>query len=195
MNVFYLDSDPKKAAQYHCDKHCVKMIVEYAQLLSTSHRVLDGTLYYDKTKNGSKIKRWRLDNTMKEHKLYKASHVNHPSNIWTRSSSKHYEWLYECFIELSIEFMRRYKKEHASFDKLYKILEEPPINIKDNGFVEPPPAMPDYCKIKDDSVASYKKYYAMEKHFARWEKLKNTPEWFFDAVEKYEGRFYIDLTA
>ena len=41
MNIFFLDKDPIIAAQYHCDKHCVKMILEYAQLLSTAHRVLD----------------------------------------------------------------------------------------------------------------------------------------------------------
>jgi hypothetical protein len=28
----------------HCDKHVVKMILEYGQLLSTAHRLLDGTL-------------------------------------------------------------------------------------------------------------------------------------------------------
>ena len=33
----------------HLDKHVVKMIIEYAQLMST-HRVLDGEEYYDKTK-------------------------------------------------------------------------------------------------------------------------------------------------
>lgn len=43
MNVFYLSTDPRQAAQWHCDKHVVKMIVEYAQLLSTCHRVCDGT--------------------------------------------------------------------------------------------------------------------------------------------------------
>jgi len=43
MNVFYLDRNPITAAQMHCDKHVVKMILEYAQLLSTAHRLLDGT--------------------------------------------------------------------------------------------------------------------------------------------------------
>ena len=42
MNIFYLDKDPNVCANYHCDKHVVKMIVEYAQMLSTAHRVLDG---------------------------------------------------------------------------------------------------------------------------------------------------------
>ena len=42
MNIFYLDSNPTVCAQYHNDRHTVKMIVEYAQLLSTAHRVIDG---------------------------------------------------------------------------------------------------------------------------------------------------------
>lgn len=42
MNIFALSEDPREAAQMHCDRHCVKMIVEYAQLLSTAHRTLDG---------------------------------------------------------------------------------------------------------------------------------------------------------
>ena len=42
MNIFYLDKEVVPCAQMHLDKHCVKMILEYAQLLSTAHRVLDG---------------------------------------------------------------------------------------------------------------------------------------------------------
>ena len=60
MNIFYLNEDPKIAAQEHCDKHVCKMTIEYCQLLSTAHRVLDGAEYYDKTKNGRRIKRWLL---------------------------------------------------------------------------------------------------------------------------------------
>ena len=42
MNIFYLDKDPVIAAQMSADKHCVKMILESAQMLSTAHRFLDG---------------------------------------------------------------------------------------------------------------------------------------------------------
>ena len=44
MNIFYLDHDVYKCAEMHNNKHTVKMILEYAQLLSTAHRFLDGTL-------------------------------------------------------------------------------------------------------------------------------------------------------
>ena len=39
MNIFVLDKDPKKAAKYHCDKHCVKMILEAGQMLCVAHWV------------------------------------------------------------------------------------------------------------------------------------------------------------
>lgn len=43
MNIFYLSSDPVEAAQMHCDQHVRKMLIESAQMLSTAHRLLDGT--------------------------------------------------------------------------------------------------------------------------------------------------------
>ena len=59
MNIFYLDNDPVKCAEMHCDKHIVKMIIEYAQLMSTAHRMLDGKHYIDDS-SGRRIQRWRL---------------------------------------------------------------------------------------------------------------------------------------
>ena len=76
MNRFVLDLDPKVAAEYHCNKHVVKMIIEYAQLMSTAHRMLDGKEYVDNS-SGRKIKRWRLNDHI-DSMIYKASHVNHP---------------------------------------------------------------------------------------------------------------------
>ena len=49
MNIFFIDRDPVLAARYHCDKHVPKMIVEYAQLMSTAHRLLDGDHMRQKT--------------------------------------------------------------------------------------------------------------------------------------------------
>ena len=60
MNIFYLDRDPKIAAEMHCDKHVVKMILESAQMMRTAHRVLDGDTYADKIK------------------FYKMAYKNHP---------------------------------------------------------------------------------------------------------------------
>ena len=35
MNIFYLDRDPRRAAEMMHDKHVVKMVLETAQILST----------------------------------------------------------------------------------------------------------------------------------------------------------------
>ena len=38
MNIFFLDKTPEKSAQYLCDKHIPKMLLESCQMLSTALR-------------------------------------------------------------------------------------------------------------------------------------------------------------
>ena len=164
MNIFYLSSCPQEAAELHNDKHCVKMILEYAQMLSTAHRELDGDV---------------------PDILYKSTHKNHPSTIWTRSSKQHYDWLYRLFRQLSAEYTLRYSKSgnwgrdlkvHKTWNKLGKILKTAPKNIKDNGWVDPPQCMPDHCK-KPDTIDAYRNYYLTEKaSFSTW-KYSQQPTW------------------
>ena len=185
MNIFYLDKHYKTCAKQHVDKHVVKMIVEYAQLLSTAHRVLDGEEYEGRTVNNRRIRRFKMANSNIENTLYKASHINHPSAIWVRESSQHYWWLYLLFRELCMEYTHRYGKIHSTESKLGEILQIKPKNIKDNGFVEPPQAMPDYCKVPGDSIKAYQMYYVNEKiGFAKWTK-RDIPDWF--VAEAYAG--------
>jgi hypothetical protein len=180
MNIFYLDRHPKQCAEMHLDKHVVKMIIEYAQLMSTAHRVLDGEEYYDKTANGRKIKRWRMDDD-REVKLMKASHINHPSAVWVRQSKNNYVWLYQMWACLLREYTHRYEKTHACA-RLIDVLAEIPHNLQDSNFSEPTPAMPDECKIVGNSLASYHKYYVERKnHFAKWTK-REVPLWYKEAM-------------
>ncbi len=180
MNIFYLDRKPQVCAEMHLDKHVVKMIIEYAQLMSTAHRVLDGEEYYDKTANGRKIKRWRLSDD-REVKLMKASHINHPSAIWVRQSKNNYVWLYQMWACLLREYTHRYGKVHACA-RLIDVLAEIPHNLQDDDFSEPTPAMPDECKIAGNSLASYHKYYVERKnHFAKWTK-REVPLWYKEAI-------------
>ena len=184
MNIFYLHEDPVRSAQLHCDKHVVKMIIEYAQMLSTAHRMLDGTQYIDQS-SGRRIKRWRLDNSNMDGVLYKASHINHPSAIWVRENAIQYQYMYDMFVALCDEYTYRYGKIHSTERLLGKLLETLPKNIKDNGFVEPPQAMPDYCKVPGDSIKAYQMYYVNEKiGFAKWTK-RDIPTWF--VKEAYAG--------
>lgn len=155
MNIFYLDQDPSTAAKYHCDKHCVKMILETAQMLSTAHHVSGSSQVSD---------------------IYKSTHANHPTSVWVRSSVEHYMWSYYLFTELLTEFEYRRNKVHAS-SRLEKSLSHIP-SIPDAGFVDPPQCMPDEYKLNGDAVGAYRQYYLGDKaRFAEWNWGRSQPSW------------------
>ena len=107
MNIFFLDWDPEVCAQYHVDKHVVKMILESCQLLYTCHwtALADGTPeYLASTPNGTG---------------YKPTHRNHPCSIWLRESLDNYLWLLRLARALVDEYHFRYGD-----DKVHKC-EEP----------------------------------------------------------------------
>lgn len=190
MNIFYLDRDPKTCAEMHCDKHVVKMIIEYAQLMSTAHRVLDGEEYYALSANGRKIKRWRMTDPKYENGLMKASHVHHPSNVWVRQSRQNYMWLNQMWNYLLLEYTHRYGKRHACADRM-EVLYAWPENIPDVPFTPPTPAMPDECKIANNSLASYHKYYIEKKvRFAKWTN-REAPLWYLNEINTNNANLHI----
>jgi hypothetical protein len=140
MNIFYLDESPVKAAQYQYNKHVVKMILESAQMLCAAHHVLDSDMDIP----------------------YKLAHKNHPSTIWVRQNSIHYDWLYNHMRALGFEYELRYGKTHMSITKC-KHLVYPPKNIPTVMFNQPPQCMPDEYKDKC-SIKAYWNYYIGEKH-------------------------------
>jgi len=176
MNIFYLAPHPRSCAEMHNDKHCVKMILEYAQLLSTAHRVLDGVITEGYSPSGRKRKTYKLDDE-REGILYSATHINHPSAVWVRQSDINYIWLYNMWRCLLAEYTHRYDKVHAC-TKLETALSKIPNNIKIGFFTEPTPAMPDEYKVPGNSIASYRSYYINSKsHLAKWKK-RQIPEWY-----------------
>jgi hypothetical protein len=188
MNIFYLDNDPKICAEYHVDKHVVKMILELAQLLSTAHRVIDGKETIEKSKTGRNVKRWILESEL-NNVLYSATHVNHPSAVWCRHSLPNYQWLHALLVELCREYTYRYGKVHKCQEiGLVKALETPPVNIPNKPFTQVTPAMPDYCKVPGDSLQSYHNYYFNEKQrMWSWKgKINSRPEpkWLTNLIMK-----------
>ena len=178
MNIFYLDNDPVKCAQMHVDKHCVKMILEYAQLLSTAHRVLDGVLTDGVSQSGRKRKLYVL-NDSRDTELYSATHINHPSAIWCRQSDSNYIWLAKLLHELCKEYTYRYGKIHKveSSGLLKSLHWNLPKNIPNGNFTGPTPAMPDECKVPGDALQSYHNYYVMNKsHLWSWKGKINSRE-------------------
>ena len=162
MNIFYLDSDPVLCASMHCDKHVVKMMLEYAQLMSTAHHFLD---------SGTSLYRQLSDH------LYKPTHANHPCNLWVRGSIQHYDWLYRMWSALSDEYTKRYGKVHACWRKLGAILSAAPKAIPQLDWIDPPKCMP--VEVKLENVReSYRNYYRIEKRkFAKWA-YSSAPDWY-----------------
>ncbi len=157
MNIFYLDSNPTICAAMHNDKHCVKMILETAQILSTAHHA------------------YNSDNVSQ---LYKPTHKNHPSTVWARQSATNYLWLWHLLNELCKEYTHRYKKIHkvqcsGLLDTLFTFPSTMPILP----FTEPPQAMPDDCKAHN-TIQAYRDYYIKYKaHIAKWTN-RQIPSWF-----------------
>ena len=176
MNIFYLSEDPVQCAKWHCDKHVTKMIIEYAQLLSTAHRVLDGEHVKVISNSGKRmVSNWKLDNSS-DNIFYKVAHVSHPCNIWVRQSGHHYIYLWRLWHNLCLEYTERYNKTHMTWKKLRSYISLLPQNIPDNGFKEPPQCMPDECK-EISAVKAYRKFYkAHKREFATWK--TQVPSWF-----------------
>lgn len=88
MNVFFLDTDPARAAQMMCDKHVVKMTLETAQILST---IVGGP--------------------------YKPTHQHHPSVLWAKDNTAWvWEHFIALLDEYTLRYGRTHKcAEVASF--------------------------------------------------------------------------------
>lgn len=157
MNIFVLDKDPQVAAIYHCDKHVVKMILETAQLLSTTHR---------------------LTEVSPDQSLYRVTHKNHPSAIWVREGVQNYLWAYRLFCHLCDEYTHRYGKTHLTDSKLRKLLGKIPSNLPggSTNFKLAMKSNPE-C-MKECPVESYRSYYRTKKtKFSMVWSHRPTPPW------------------
>lgn len=157
MNIFYLDKSPYTTAEWHGDKHCVKMILETAQMLSTAHHQSGGCV----------------------EGLYKATHINHPCSIWVRENTANYDWAWQLLVALCDEFQLRRGKSHAT-SRLIPLLETPPDIPIASEITTPALAMPDKFKSVCP-VASYRRYYRSK--FADgivgygWSDARGVPDW------------------
>ena len=150
MNIFYLQADPVIAASYFYDKHKVKMILESAQILCTSHHHYAELLQYDCS-----------------YIPYRKTHYNHPVVVWARKNNNNYRWLFKHMMALGDEYTKRYGKNHLTIIKCSEILKHCPKGMPDGPFTEPPQCMPDQYKIEGNAVMAYWNYYEKEKFSVR----------------------------
>ena len=152
MNIFVLDYDIDKCAQYHCDKHIVKMITETAQILCSAY-------YYINQEYLSP---------------YKLSHKNHPCCVWVRESLSNWLWLRDLGIALYEEYKHRYNdKDHKAGDIILG-LEIP--DLPDIGVTKFAQAMPIQYK-NEDVVKAYRDYYIGDKQHLLKYKNRDVPKW------------------
>lgn len=143
MNIFYLHVLARKAAQYHCDKHVVKMILETAQLLYSVH--------------------WELCPAGLPSGAYRKTHGKHPCAIWARESLSNYRWLADLGYWLCQEYRYRYgDKTHKTEAHINWLRENPPACLSDIGTTPIRQAMPDEYKHAHP-VTAYRTYYVKNK--------------------------------
>ncbi len=171
MNIFFLSMSIKRCARAHFDKHVIKMILEYTQLLSTAYQLFQPSSF-----------------------IYKPTHINHPCSIWVRQHINNYNYVLRLANQLCNEWRYRYQhdKIHACESKLlFLSTNKPPLPCYpiDKNKHNPkslagplPQAMPEDCKQAGHvhaCVLAYRKYYQSpyKKHLRQW-KRRDAPRWF-----------------
>lgn len=183
MNLFLISWIIKECVEGYFDKHVNKMIIEYAQLLSTVHWVhTDSEI----------IEEW-LD----EGNIYRASkgQINNPIAVWVREHINNYRFLTKLAKALCDEYYYRYGSEKSppKRHKTEKIIDfliknEPKYDNVNKELIgpykvtEPVQAMPDKYKEKD-VIQAYRNLYLSEEKadLAKWKK-REPPQWFLDEV-------------
>lgn len=165
MNIFFLDKDPVKCAEFHNDKHVVKMRTELCQIFSTNYSLLGGT-----------------------NAPYRITHKNHPCTIWARESIDNALWAFKLLVALEREYQYRYGPKPTKCSELIKLIPdwlETVFSRLSTGGTQPALAMPEQYR-SDDPVKSYREYYVKEKvHMLNGKRMdvwtkRNKPYWWRD---------------
>lgn len=157
MNIFILDSDIKLNAQYHNDKHVVKMILEYCQLLSSYCHI----------------------HNIASEGMYKLTHKNHPSCKWLCESGDNFNYLLSLTEALLDEYTYRYGKIHASA-RLIPMFKSVQSKLPESKGKLTPFAIVVSEDVKgcNDAIQAYRKLYMTSKrHLCTW-KNRNVPSWY-----------------
>jgi hypothetical protein len=170
MNLFILDDDLIKNAEYHVDKHVVKMILEAAQLLCSAHWVTQAIGFTPRKVTPAETAVCK-DSVTPD--FYKLTHPNHPCAIWVRSSLDNFIWTYCYAAELNSEYGFRYGKSHKSMEVINRLSEPTLPKLGLTPFAQ---AMPDEYK-HENAVTAYRRYYAAEKSQLFAWKNRDRPDW------------------
>lgn len=169
MNIFALDQDPIIAAQYNCDVHCNKILLECCQMLANCFS-LEKLEFAPKTKDG---------------KTRKHCHYNHPVSKFVRSSKENANWVIQHAEELEKQRLIIGYRPHFSMGFLKWAKEnQEEMDIPNGELTDFAVAINDkqQCRKVSDfdslsAVGKYRLYYKVDKKFAKWTN-RPVPYWF-----------------
>jgi hypothetical protein len=163
MNLFILDGQPDKAAQFNCDAHVRKIILESVEMMGYAY-------------DHGQFKPWPWLSVSGRHK-------NHPMSKWVRRSKQNFDWTLQHAYALCDEFFYRFNKtqHHKCRQHIDWIASNLPIgNLPDFEQTDWPRCFGVFREqvgISDDAVLDYRRYYKIGKsHLALWTK-RGEPFW------------------
>ena len=167
MNIFVLSYDPVEAAEMHCDKHCVKMVVELYQQLGSALR-----------RSGATDEQMPLTQSGKP---LRGGYHHHPCTKWCGDSRENFEWAAEHGIALAEEYTFRYGKTHSCEAGIRQMADMSHL-IPSDRMTPFAQAMPEEYH-NQSSVDAYRDYYWHDKRLnikCEWNKGRQAPEWWYN---------------
>jgi hypothetical protein len=153
MNIFILHDNPEIAAQFHCNKHVVKMILESCQILCTVHHMKE--IHCDIP--------------------YRPTHTKHICVLWAGETEENFNWLLQLTKYLLMEYTYRYEKTHKC-KEVYEWLILHPLSFSEKKLTNFVQAMPQEYKM-NNSIDAYRNYYNLGKKHILQYKRRHVPLW------------------
>jgi len=182
VNIFFTHLNPTIAAEFCCDAHVRKMVLESTQLLANAYYLPNATHAPPPKSDGTP---------------YKPAHQKHPCAVWAVDDFKQWDWLRVHAYGLAKEYEFRFGSLHACWHALNYMTEHLPTPWMSNKvFLAPPLAMPEEFRSRVTSpLGCYRKYIREAKrHLHKWTK-RAPPFWLFDDYKqlRHEADRLVDL--
>jgi len=167
MQIYFIDSDAKKAAQSLINEHISSQILDAAHILCNAHRVLDGVV------SPTGVMYYLHDE--REPIFYKTKDIHNPWSVWCQSRVENYVWISDYLFHLLDTYKLRFKKKHRilTFRKTIVgmpfMLQSPPFKLKEYDWTNPPLTMHNSYKQKSyeedfslvNIIKTYRYYYML----------------------------------
>lgn len=191
MNILVLDEEPVVCAEYYADRDIAKKIIEYAELATMAHLLLDG--------KPAAASRLGINIPTGGRRFYHCMAAS-----WVRASSGNYLWLHALTMALvdqmhqrfgfraaftdkdaSREFGRfRAKFGEVPYEDALREMHKLPLNITKAPLQRFVFSVPSNCRRGIDAVAAYRAYYCNHYDDPVWTPPAKTPEWYKPVVHE-----------